>query len=110
MEKRVFGYKYKIEILNKLLDERLLALNFFDFLEKSTLPEIWLQEITIDLQKLKAVISGEGENFQTVGQQITTFKNSQNISGLKFNKISISNNGKVDFEITITFNKLFFKK
>lgn len=110
LEKKVFGYKYKIEILDELLDSRLMSLNFFDFLEKNTRPEIWLLEVKIDPQKFRATISGEGESFQTVGQQIAIFKNSQNITDLKVDNIAISKSGKIDFNITLSFNDQFFKK
>jgi hypothetical protein len=110
LEKRVFSYKYRIDSLKELLDKRFVALNFFDFLEKNTRPEIWLKGIKTDPQKLRAAISGEGESFQTVGQQIAIFKNSESVKNLKINKISIDTSGKINFDIDLSFNNQFFKK
>jgi hypothetical protein len=110
LEKRVFSYKYRIDGLSELLDGRLMASSFFNFLEQNTRPEIWLKEIKIDPQRLRAVISGEGESFQTIGQQIAIFKNGQNIKDLKINNISINTSGKIDFGISFSFNNQFFKK
>lgn len=109
LEKKVFDYKYKIESLDKLLNERFLSLNFFNFLEKNTHPEIWLREIKVDPRKLQATIIGEGENFQTVGQQISILKNGQGIGYLKINNILINTSGKIDFEASLNFNEQFFK-
>lgn len=109
LEDEIFDYQKKIKDFSLLLSDHRFPVNFFNFLEKINHPKIWLSNFTLDLKNGQATISGQTENFEILGQQILIFKKEVLIKDINLSRVSISKEGKVEFDFQLTFDPKIFK-
>jgi len=109
LKKKVFGYQEKIEAVSSLLASHQTSRNFFTRLEDLTLPEVFFSELDLDVGQSRASLSGKTENFESLSQQLSIFRNGEFVKEVNLRKISIGKEGKVEFTIDISFDSQMFK-
>ncbi len=100
-EREVLKYNNKIGYFFQLLDNHIRSSKIFDLIQQSTHPQIWFTKFNLNAVGDKAILSGKTRNFENLGQQILIFEQSDWISKVDLQKVSISNEGNVDFELSI---------
>jgi len=101
-EREVLKYNNKIGYFFQLLDGHLETAKLFNLIEGSTHPQIWFTKFNLNAAGDKAVFSGKTRNFANLGQQILIFKQSSWASATELQKVSISKEGNVDFELLVS--------
>lgn len=110
LEKEVFDYQRKIEDFSKLINLHLFPSKFFEFIEKNSHPKIWFSKLNLNPPKKEAELAGQTENFIILGQQLQIFRSHPLARNLDLVKINLGKEGKIDFELKITFDSQLFKK
>jgi len=100
-EKEVLKYNNKIGYFSKLIDSHLETAKLFGLIERSTHPQVWFVKFNLNAVGDKALFSGKTRNFANLGQQIMIFKQAEWVSGAELQKVSISKEGNVDFELSV---------
>ncbi|MFH1662117.1 MAG: hypothetical protein ABIA02_03405 [Candidatus Falkowbacteria bacterium] len=111
----VLAFQEKIDKASFLLDNHIYWTNFFEFLEKNTLADVYYQDFTGDLSG-NYNFSVIGKNFNTIDQQIKAFKEDELVFDVKVESGN-SNAGEgsseseqVDFSMDISVDpKIFYK-
>jgi hypothetical protein len=109
LEQRLLNYQKKVRDFGVLLDYHLPPRNIFDFLEKITHPKVWFSSFSFNLEENKVSLSGQTDTFITLGQQIIILRNQDFIKDIDLSDISIDKDGKVGFNLQVSFNKEIFK-
>ncbi len=109
LEKRIFGYQKKIEIVDSLLTSHQLSRNFFSFLENLSYPKIFFSKLNLDVGKLQASISGQAESFESLGQQLSIFRRGEFVKDVNLTEVSIGKEGEIKFSIELSFDSQMFK-
>ena len=102
LEQEVFSAQRKINDFSRLIENRVSAASFFDFLEGISHPRVWLTEINLNLGMAQVTVSGWAESFSVLGQQMLIFKEEPLIEKTKLSQIEINKEGGVDFEIELS--------
>lgn len=108
MEKEILFRQKKINDFSTLLSQHLMSSNFFKVLEALTHPNIWFSEVSLDSDTSKVIISGETEDFQTLGQQLIIFQEAPAIIGSELSQISIGR-GRIQFTFLLSLDPQVFK-
>jgi len=109
LESEVRSYERKIKDFAPLLEEHLETSNIFSFLQKDCHPKVWFQQFSLDSRQNKVNLSGETQNFETLGQQILIFKYDKLVGDVKLEKVSLGKEGEINFSLSISLNPQIFK-
>jgi len=109
LEKEILNYQKKINNFTLMLDHHLLSSKFFNFLEKTSHPQIWFSKINLSLGETLAIVSGRAETFPVLGQQLQIFKKEALIKSATLSEISLGEKGEIEFTFTLSFDPNFFK-
>ena len=101
-EREVLKYNNKIGYFFQLLDNHIRSSKLFDLIQQTTHPQVWFTKFNLKAAADKIILSGKTMNFANVGQQIVIFKEADWVSSTELQKIAISKEGNVDFELTIS--------
>lgn len=93
-----------------LLDFHRANSEFFIFLERVTHPQVALSKIDLKIQDGKVLLSGIAENPIVLGQQILLFQKENQTKNISLEKLSISEDGKINFDLDISFLSEKFKQ
>ena len=110
LEKEVLGAKDKIDKFSILVDQHLVSSRIFRIVEGKTHPKAWFREFNFDPIKGELKISGETQNFVTLGQQTLLFKEEPRIESVNLISFLINQEGKIDFSLLLSFDQKIFKK
>jgi uncharacterized membrane protein YraQ (UPF0718 family) len=119
LENQLKSYEEKTEDFSDILDSHKIVSNFFGdfekktgFLEKNTHPKVFFSEMSFDLTKETVTLSGQTEDFQTVGQQTSLFKKEELreiVKSVQLSEVGINKDGKIEFTLSISFYPKLFK-
>jgi cell division protein FtsL len=108
-EKTVLTYQKKIEDFKKVLSQHSFPSKLFPFLESKTLSGVVFSKMDVDLVNSKVSLSGQAENFPTLGQQILVLKEEPLVKELSLKNVSLSEEKKVKFDLEITLDQKIFQ-
>ncbi len=100
-EREVLKYNSKIEAFFKLLDQHIRSSKIFDLIQASSHPQVWFSQFNLNAEGNKVILSGKTPSFEILGQQILIFKERNWIEKVELQKISISKERNVDFELSV---------
>ena len=103
------GYQQKIKDFNTLFGVHKLPLNLLNLLEENTHPKIWFSKFNLDLEKSLLDMSGFADTFEALGQQALIFKNQDSIKNINLSRVSLSKEGKINFDLQLTLDPKIFK-
>ncbi|MBZ9578321.1 hypothetical protein KJA14_00515 [Patescibacteria group bacterium] len=109
LEKEISDYREKIEDFSSLLASHQKSSNFFDFLEEITHPKVFFSELNLDTKGNRVRLYGQADSFQTLGQQLLIFQNSEFIRNLSLPEIRIREEGKIGFIFDFSLNQELFQ-
>lgn len=108
LKERLLSLREKIEDFAPLLFSHKKSSNFFGFLEKNTHPKVFFTDLKLNTNQNNVELSGQTEDFQTLGQQLLIFQETEFIQNLKLSEIKISKEGKVEFTFTFSLDPKLF--
>lgn len=103
------GYQQKIKDFNTLFNAHKLPLNLLNFLEGNTHPRILFSKFNLDLEKNLLNMSGSADTFEILGQQALIFKNQDFIKNINLSRVSLGQEGKINFDFQLTLDPKIFK-
>jgi len=109
LEKEIFKDKSKIEDFSYLIDQHLESSKIFNILEKISHPKVWFLNFDLNSQKGVLELSGEAQNFESLGQQILILNEEKSIKDTNLKNISITKEGKVGFNISLSLEPEILK-
>jgi len=98
----------KIDDFTPLLLNHQKSSNFFNFLEESTHPKVFFTKLNLDAKGNLVELSGQTDDFLTLGQQLLIFQKSEFVQNLKLSKVDISKEGKVEFTFNFSLDPKLF--
>lgn len=104
LEKEILNSRNKIEDFSQLLKLHLKTSKVFGILEETTHPQVWFTDFNLNPRKGELIISGETDSFETLGQQILILKEESTISEVNLQKVSINEEGKINFGLLLLIN------
>jgi len=102
-------YQKKIDVFGILISEHKKTVNIFDFLERTTHPNVWFSGFSFDSSKNMVKVSGQAESFVVLGQQLKIFKKEEIIKAINLSDVSIGEKGGINFSLDLTFDNQVFK-
>ena len=104
LEREIINYDRKIDNLSVLLSQHLVPSGIFELLQDSCLPQVYYSQFNLDAKQVSLSLSGTTQSFETLGQQFLVLKGSDWVEEVKLDKISISKEGKVTFDLSLSLN------
>jgi len=108
LEDELKSLSAKIDDFTPLLLNHQKSSNFFNFLEENTHPKVFFTKLNLDAKGNLAELSGQTDDFLTLGQQLLIFQKSEFIQNLRLSKVGISKEGKVEFTFNFSLNPKLF--
>jgi len=109
LNKKIFGYQEKINMISSLLASHKMSRDFFTRLEDLTSPKVFFSKLDLDTEKDQLSLSGRTESFESLGQQLLIFKKGEFVKSVNLTKTSIGKEGEIEFTIDIYFDSQIFK-
>jgi len=109
LEKEIFNYQKKIQNFFPLLENHKFPSRFFEFFEKNTHPRVFFSQISLNSKEATCSLTGQTDSFSTLGQQLSIFNETVEVSTLDLTQVSIGKEGKIEFTLTFSFNPKFLK-
>lgn len=104
--------KMKIDDFNILVSSRKSSIDFFEFVEKNTHPNVRWGDVELYFPDKILKLRGEAESFSILTQQILVFKNSEKVKEVELENVQISEGGTKRINFSLDFllrEKAFFK-
>lgn len=108
LERELKELREKLDDLAPLLLNHKKTSNFFTALEKNTHPRVFFIDLNFDTKSNSVELSGRTDNFQTVGQQLLIFQQSQMFQNPKLSKVEIGKEGEIKFTFDFSLNPQLF--
>lgn len=97
-------------VFKTILDDHSYWTLFFKLLEERTLNTITFKSFNGDDTTSTVTMGGSAPSYGVLAQQIKVFENTSGVASAYASGITLSETGKVDFNIKITFNKEIIRK
>jgi Tfp pilus assembly protein PilN len=102
IEKTLMVYKKKVNNVIDILKERERSLEFYSFLEGLVHPDIYFTDLSLDMEQGFASLTGIVKDFESLGQQISAFKENDYIYDAQAETISLDKEEGIGFTIQLT--------
>ena len=109
LEKEILSYEKKVKDFFSLIDSRQESSRIFNFLQKTCHPKVWFTQFSLDLKDRGVTFSGKTQSFESLGQQLLIFKDENLVKAVNLEKISISKEGEINFDLFLSFNPQIFR-
>jgi hypothetical protein len=104
LEKEISTAKKKIEDFSFLIDRHLKPSQVFEIVEKNCHPKVWFSRFSLASREKTLRLSGETDNFETLGQQIFILEEETALAKVTLESFSITSEGKINFELSLLLN------
>lgn len=110
LEKKVLQAQERISSFKSLLESAKPASKIFTLLEKTTHPQVVFAQLDFSAAGNKISLSGQTDNFQTLGQQLLIFQSEPLIAKSSLDQLGIGKGGAVEFGISLVLSDQLFKQ
>jgi len=110
LEKEILASKNKIDHFSYLVGQHLKASRIFEIIQKVTHPQVWFSKFDFNSREGQLKLSGETQNFVTLEQQTLILKGEEKIDKVNLENFSITKEGKIGFDLSLSFNPDIFRK
>ncbi len=108
-EKEVFDYKKKIEDYTVLISSHKISSNVLNFIEQSTLENVWFSSFSMAGATTEIRLSGEAESMEVLSQQFKVFENSKKyVKHINVLNSYVGSAGRINFILNITLDSNIF--
>ena len=109
IEVRVLATEKKINDFSKLLQDHKRSSKFFTFLEETSHPKVWFLKVELITEKAEALVSGQAESFETLGQQLFIFQEHELIKSVDLTDLLIGEEGETEFSFSLHLDPQIFQ-
>ncbi len=99
LEREVSKYQYKVNDFSMIAEQHLEPSRIFSLIEDNSHPRVWFSNFNFNPRNGEVKLTGEADNFTTLGQQLLIFKDEEAIYEINLEKVSINKEGKIDFSL-----------
>jgi len=104
LEQEILTSKKRIDGFSSLIEQHLEASTAFEIVQRVTHPLVWFTTFDFDSRQGAFKVSGETQNFESLGQQILIMEKEEAISTVNLETISISREGKIEFSMSFSLS------
>ncbi len=104
LEKEILTAKKKIEDFSSLIGRHLSPSEVFEIVEKNCHPKVWFSQFNLSSNEKTLRVSGETDNFETLGQQIFILEEETALAKVRLESFSITSEGRINFELSLALN------
>jgi Tfp pilus assembly protein PilN len=108
-KKELAVYQRKIDDFGILLAEHKFPSKVLTFLEKTCHPKVQFTEFSLNTREGKVSLSGLAESFQVLEQQMGIFSEEELLKEVNLSEISLGQEGKIGFNLQLTFQPQIFQ-
>jgi hypothetical protein len=109
IERKVFGYKKKIDDFNFIVNNYKISSNIFSFIEENTLGNVWFNNFSMSQSSNEIRLSGEAENMEALSRQSSIFEASDKyVKNIVVLNSQVGPNGKIKFIINLSLELAIF--
>lgn len=112
----IIQFADRIDSAKTLLGDHKTLLPFFEFLEKSTLPDVRFKEFTYSFSEAESkngeiliVMGGVAKSYAALASQAEIFEKEKSVKSVYFSDFKLGDNGAVNFRVKISSDPLIFK-
>lgn len=109
LEKEILASEDKINKFSYVIERHLAPSKIFELIQKTTHPQVWFSEFDFNSREGELKLSGETQNFITLEQQILILKEEEKITQVNLGNFSVTEEGKINFDLSLSFNPDIFK-
>jgi hypothetical protein len=110
LESRLENLNTVLEVFKTVLDDHRYWSLFFKVLEEKTLNTITFKAFEGDDTKTSVIMSGSAPSYGALAQQVKILENTQGIASVLASNMELSEIGRVNFDMEITFSKEITRK
>lgn len=108
--KEILVFKEKMKLADELLGRHIYWTDFFEFLEKNTLADVYYSGFSGNIGG-EYTLSATAKSFSAIAQQVKTMRNNSNVAQAKVSGgQSSAEGGGVGFQLELSVNPDIFKK
>ncbi|MCG2690928.1 hypothetical protein L6249_02565 [Candidatus Parcubacteria bacterium] len=108
--KEILIFKEKMKLADELLGRHIYWTDFFEFLEKNTLADVYYSGFSGNIGG-EYTLSATAKSFSAIAQQVKTMRNNSNVAQAKVSGgQSSAEGGGVGFQLELSVNPDIFKK
>jgi len=108
IEKQIFDYQKKIAEVSELVKLHKIPSNFFELIEKTTLPEVYFPTVTLSTENFEINLRGQTENLENLAKQLAVLRENENIKDIKRFETKLGEEAKVTFNLTLLLSPELF--
>lgn len=109
LEKEILDYQKKIEDFSQLIRQNLKTSEIFTIIQKNSHPKTWFQQFNLDAKQAQVTLSGQTQSFESLGQQLLIFREEDVVKSANLGGISISQEGRIGFDFSLSLDPKIFK-
>ena len=109
-EENILVFNKQISMLSNLLSEHTYWTTAFSKIESLTQNQVQFSAISASLASNRIDFRATAANYTTVARQIASFVSDESITDVALNKISTLTNGRLEFNMQLTFDRSKFLK
>jgi len=109
LKNEILTHQRKINDFSVLIDNHRKASNIFAFMENQCHPKVWFNNFSLNTKEGTVSLAGEAQDFLSLGQQMLILKDEKMIKSVDLANISMKKEGKITFNLSISFDPLIFK-
>ena len=110
LENNLRVYKTDVDTFVPYLNNHILTTSFFNFLEENTHPNIYFDQMSLKSSSANVVLSGKADSFLSLGQQLMIFNDNSIVQNVSLSNISLSEEGNIIFNLSLSLNSSLFKR
>jgi hypothetical protein len=107
-ESEVISYQKKISDFSNLLKNHAFASQVFYFMQKETMPNVWLKNFTLDGKKADVTFSGEADSAAAFSHQIEVFEKNEYVKSINVLNSTMGESLKQEFNLDLALNPKIF--
>lgn len=105
LENRIVAARRRLSDFSKIMKDRDSAGVFFSEFENMVFPGVYYSKLNLDFLKKNVSLSGHAKNFSDVGRQGIKFSAAKDmLIAWPFAKITINEDGNVDFDVNLSID------
>lgn len=110
LEERLKGLNMVLNVFKGVLDKHIYWTQIFKILEEKTLNTITFKNFGGDVSDNSINLSGKAQSYAALAKQVKIFEDTPGVKSVLSSGIGLSEDGKVDFSLDITFDGELLKK
>jgi len=109
LKNEILTYQKKINDFSFLIDNHRNVSKIFAFMENQCHPKVWFSGFSLNAEERMVTLTGEAQDFESLGQQMLILRDEKMIKSVGLLNISMKKEGKITFNLSISFDPLIFK-